>query len=317
MVAQKAYAYVLRTGSGGAEVIVFTHRDFPEAGVQVPKGSIEPGETPAAAAVREVAEEVGLRGLVLLGQVGSDRWRDAAGNEQERHFFAFAAPADAPDAWEHQVRSAGEDDGLVFCCAFVPVAEAARTLIHGHADVLAPAASLLTKGQGYLFAPLAPSDSAEIATWRYSGTYSVYSLGGDPEDPDEDASEMLDARSPYFAVRDTAGDLVGFFAYGTAAEPWGHPQPALYANADKMLAVGLGMRPDLTGGGLGLPFVRAGLAFALARFAPASFHLYVYPWNQRAIQVYERAGFIRTGMLSMGSAFGERVFLEMRRPALG
>lgn len=313
---RKAYAYVLRAGSTGADVLVFTHRDHPEAGVQVPKGSIEPDESPADAARREALEEVGLSALTFLGAVGHDSWRDADGAEQERHFYAFRAPADVPSSWEHRVTQGEEDAGLVLRCAWMPLAEAQRILVPGHAAYLAAAATLLSSAVTYSFAPLAPADIAEISAWRYDGPYSAYSMGGDPEDPDEDdPDDMLDQRSPYYAVRDADGHLVGYFAYGTAAEPWDHAEPTLYANSARMLAIGLGMRPDLTGRGLGLAFVRAGLAFATGQFTPASFHLYVYPWNARARRVYERAGFASTGTLTMGSATGQRVFVEMRCPA--
>jgi len=56
--------------------------------------------------------------------------------------------------------------------------------------------------------------------------------------------------------------------------------------------IGVGLRPDLTGRGLGLPFVRAGLELARRRCHPQTFSLYVATFNRRAITVYERAGFI-------------------------
>ena len=57
------------------------------------------------------------------------------------------------------------------------------------------------------------------------------------------------------------------------------------------LDVGLGMRPDLTGRGLGEEFVHAGLRFARETYSPPAFRLTVATFNQRAIRVYERAGF--------------------------
>jgi hypothetical protein len=53
----------------------------------------------------------------------------------------------------------------------------------------------------------------------------------------------------------------------------------------------LGMRPDLTGRGLGEEFVHAGLRFARETYSPPAFRLTVATFNQRAIRVYERAGF--------------------------
>jgi [ribosomal protein S18]-alanine N-acetyltransferase len=42
---------------------------------------------------------------------------------------------------------------------------------------------------------------------------------------------------------------------------------------------------------LGLAYLQAGLAFATQRFTPRRFRLSVATFNERAIRVYERAGF--------------------------
>ena len=86
---------------------------------------------------------------------------------------------------------------------------------------------------------------------------------------------------------------------------------------DGTLEIGLGLRPDLTGKGLGLDFVRAGLAFAGELFAPARFRLAVATFNRRAIRVYERAGFRPVRTFANPTNGGVYEFLEMARPADG
>jgi [ribosomal protein S18]-alanine N-acetyltransferase len=156
-------------------------------------------------------------------------------------------------------------------------------------------------------------DARTIQTWRYEGEYATYNVA----DTAEGLAELLDTRSPYFTVRDERGELVGFFVYGTAGEvggEMGETEPALYANpADRTLSVGLGLRPDLTGKGLGLAFVEVALAFARERFAPRGFRLFVLDWNMRAIRVYERAGFARVRTLTVTNRHGVLTFVEMRR----
>jgi [ribosomal protein S18]-alanine N-acetyltransferase len=158
----------------------------------------------------------------------------------------------------------------------------------------------------FIFAPMQEADTREIVTWRYEGSYSVYNW-----EEDDNLAGMLDHRSPYYAVRDERGDLIGFFAYGSAAYVWDGGEPHLYSEG-KTITIGLGMRPDLTGKGLGLAFVQSGIDFAREHFAPEQFRLYVLTFNERAIRVYERVGFERAGKYVQHNANGNRDFLEMR-----
>lgn len=57
MVIEKVTAFVVRQTGSGRELLLFHH---PSAGVQLPAGTVEPGESPLAAVLREVAEETGL-----------------------------------------------------------------------------------------------------------------------------------------------------------------------------------------------------------------------------------------------------------------
>jgi putative (di)nucleoside polyphosphate hydrolase len=118
---RKAYAYITREAAEASAVLAFRHRDYPEAGIQVPRGTVDEGEDPAVTVLREVCEECGLCDAQLIGllardkeaQPGDPNWR------WERFFFHLVAPR-APDEWEHTVTGAGEDNGLVFCYFWLP-----------------------------------------------------------------------------------------------------------------------------------------------------------------------------------------------------
>jgi len=121
---RKAYAYITRRARGATEFLVFRHRDDPEAGVQVPKGTMELDEHPLAAALREAMEETGLTRFVAVRALAVDLQAQPDDTLHERHFYHLVVDA-VPDAWEHSVSGAGEDVGLVFCYSWARSAEEA------------------------------------------------------------------------------------------------------------------------------------------------------------------------------------------------
>lgn len=68
----KAVIYLTRTdpATNAPQLVVFDHVDAPEAGTQVPAGTVEDGEDVAAAALREAFEETGLTGIRLVAPLG-------------------------------------------------------------------------------------------------------------------------------------------------------------------------------------------------------------------------------------------------------
>ena len=165
----------------------------------------------------------------------------------------------------------------------------------------------------YTFTPMNKDDAHAIRAWQYPEPYTIYNVG---EEADEEVldSEMLDLRSPYYTVRNEAGELIGYFCYGTSAQPFESGEPRLNID-DHTIAVGLGLRPDLTGQGLGSSFVEAGLNFAREQFAPYTFRLYVMTFNKRAIRAYEKAGFQHMQVYTQRNIYGEHEFLIMSREA--
>lgn len=59
-----------------------------------------------------------------------------------------------------------------------------------------------------------------------------------------------------------------------------------------VIRLGLGLRPNLCGQGLGALFVRTIAEEALRRSPGCEVDLEVFTWNTRAIRTYEKAGFI-------------------------
>ncbi len=149
----------------------------------------------------------------------------------------------------------------------------------------------------FRLSPMSLEEARSILSWHYPEPYDFY----DPATPPEDAELLLDEayrKEHLMTARDESGLLRGFFEF--------HSEGGV-------VEVGLGLRPVDTGRGLGDTFLAEGLAYARARFHPHTFRLFVATFNQRAIKVYERAGFQEVER-QWRNLLGQRwEFLEMRR----
>jgi ribosomal-protein-alanine N-acetyltransferase len=160
----------------------------------------------------------------------------------------------------------------------------------------------------FTLTPITHADAKAISNWRYEGPYSVYD--GNPAS----VAALLEPRYLYHSVYDEHGELVGYFCYGEDARVSAGKRLGLYER-ETALDIGLGMRPDLTGQGLGEEFVHAGLSHAQNAYSPRTFRLTVATFNRRAISVYERAGFESVETFGATNLNGEKQWLLMRREA--
>lgn len=155
----------------------------------------------------------------------------------------------------------------------------------------------------FLFRPLGWGDALEVARWRYPAPYQLYDLGRAPLLISVALHRLL---APF--------GQVGFYAVGSGGDPLVGVF-SLQQQGRRTVELGLALRPDLTGRRIGLGFVEAGMEFARATFAPAWFRLDVAVFNQRAIRVYERAGFVRGPRFMRYTRLGPQEFMEMTRGA--
>ena len=140
---------------------------------------------------------------------------------------------------------------------------------------------------------LTEEHAREIAEWRYEFPYEWYDTAADPRRIELFANPAR--REGLRAVVDDDDELIGFFNFVREGDE---------------IRVGLGIRPDLTGRGLGAQFIEAGLDYATREWEPKRFRLWVAWWNERALRAYRRAGFEEVGYSE-----DERAFVEMERPA--
>jgi 8-oxo-dGTP pyrophosphatase MutT (NUDIX family) len=134
----KALCYIVRDG----RLLVFRHVDhsFEEVGIQVPGGTVKPGEDPEEAALREAREETGLRELSVVRKLGTYDY-DITPYRAEIHrcrVFQLALHEETPDRWASREENDGMGEPIRFECFWIP-------LEHGH---------VLQSGQGTLLSRL-------------------------------------------------------------------------------------------------------------------------------------------------------------------
>ncbi len=144
---RKVFAYI----TYGNRLLVFSHPYAPEAGIQVPAGTVKPGERLEEAVMREAFEETGLADLTLMGMLGK-QVRDMAdfGRDEihHRYFYHVSCGGTPPLTWRHVEPdpSGGTEAPIVFDFYWARLPHEVPLLIADHGamlprliDTLAPA----------------------------------------------------------------------------------------------------------------------------------------------------------------------------------
>ena|SRR5438128_7152392 len=146
--------------------------------------------------------------------------------------------------------------------------------------------------------PMTAADARTVAAWRYPGEYSFYVA-------DADAGDLAELLNPaewghrYFAADEVPPrELAGFVAVKLS---------------NRVAELGLGLRPGLTGRGLGEAYVGTCLRFAATTLGAQGYTLAVAAFNQRAITVYERAGFRKIERYEHFTNGGLHAFIRIAR----
>ena len=134
---RKVFAYITHQ----CRLLMFRHVDVPEAGIQVPAGTIESGEFPDSAVIREAREETGLADLALVRFLGEAVYTMHDAPEpctpvewHHRFFFHLKCLGEPPPAWRHAELHGpgGPADPIEFEFFWVELADGVPQLVAGH-----------------------------------------------------------------------------------------------------------------------------------------------------------------------------------------
>jgi 8-oxo-dGTP pyrophosphatase MutT (NUDIX family) len=120
---QKVCPVILRPWEDGWQILAFRH---PKAGTQLIKGTLESGERPEVAVLRELAEESGIDQATVMAKIGEI---DVLETEQHWHIYHCQPASDLPEEWSFFTTDGG---GLLFHFFWHRLAEEADETWHPH-----------------------------------------------------------------------------------------------------------------------------------------------------------------------------------------
>lgn len=126
---KKVLAFITRKSGNNTELLVFDQRGHPEAGTQIPAGTVEDNEAVETALIREIFEESGLD-LLHSGKFLGEFHFTYEDKQELRHIFHVSVDIPLKDEWEHTVGGDGIDKGMVFKYYWVPLSSAHEKLCH-------------------------------------------------------------------------------------------------------------------------------------------------------------------------------------------
>jgi len=134
----KSFAYITYHN----HLLVFSQPYAPEAGIQVPAGTIEKNEHPEKAVLREAFEETGLKGLTLnyfLGEHERDMSDFGRDEIHHRYFYHLQYHREPVSIWQHEELYHSSEPGLepiIFEFSWVPLSHGIPALIADHGIML-------------------------------------------------------------------------------------------------------------------------------------------------------------------------------------
>ena len=149
----------------------------------------------------------------------------------------------------------------------------------------------------FSFRPMNFADAHNISSWHYPDDYSIYDVDADPQLQ----SAIYDEKNwgtKLFSVFNGGDQLIGILSFE-------------YDASKQYVELGLGLKPELVGQGMGQSFAEACVHLVQVFYPDTTIILHVACFNQRAIKVYERVGFGKTNIRERKINGKEYIFQEM------
>jgi RimJ/RimL family protein N-acetyltransferase len=146
------------------------------------------------------------------------------------------------------------------------------------------------------YRPADETFAREFLQWHYEPPYDIYNCP--PADLEEALQYNINPKNNVYAMFDENDELVAYCSYGQDAQVPGGDY------SEGALDIGLMVKPELTGQGLGAAFAREVIRNRVSLYGPGKMRVTIAAFNKRAIRTWEKNGFQQTQTFKRSSRDG-------------
>ena len=133
------------------------------------------------------------------------------------------------------------------------------------------------------YRPATETSAREFVRWKYEAPYDIYNC---PQEKIEKAIKYyINPINNVYAIYDHADTLIGYCSYGTDAQVPGGDY------STEALDIGLMIKPELTGHGMGNSHSKDVIRNGIEKYTPVKLRVTIAAFNHRAIRTWEKNGF--------------------------
>ena len=141
-----------------------------------------------------------------------------------------------------------------------------------------------------VYRPAEKKHARIFVNWQYKPPYHVYNCP--PEEIGDAVQYNIDPANNVYAMLDQNAELIGYCSYGKDAQVPGGDY------SEEALDIGLMIKPELTGQGLGTAFVEEVIRNGVSTYETKKLRVTIAAFNKRAMRVWEKNGFQQTQKFS-------------------
>ena len=160
----------------------------------------------------------------------------------------------------------------------------------------------------FKFSPITDPEGREALSWCYPPPYDLYNPRGPVAD--EQVAMLLSSDSPQWAVRDESDNLIGVIGTGVESQVPGGDY------AEPAIDIGIHLRPECCGKGLGKQVVAAFIAFLEASSGPSAYRATIAGFNQRSLKTFLALGFTEASRFTSVDANAQNAWVILVRTRL-